>query len=746
MKNRAVATFAALCAAMVILGFISFFGIGYGQLLGVGNIRLGLDLRGGVTILYEANAENPTAEDMNSANNLLRRRLDERGYTEATTGREGLRQIRVNIPGVEDPERAVAEIGRTALLTFTDETGNVLLTGANVSRARRTIDGGHTGAGRIVVSLDFTSEGASLFEQATRDNIGRPLLIFMDDNLVSAPIVNAVIPGGSAIIDGGATGFTPEEADDLANAINQGALPFGLTVVSMNTVGAQLGADALRTSIIAGLIGVVLVVASLFFVYKVSGLAANIALLIYAFLMLIVISLFGITLTLPGIAGIILSVGMAVDANVIIFERIREEIATGRTLRSALNAGFKRAFPAVVDCNITTLIAACALFWQGTGPIQGFAITLGLGILVSMFSALVLTKLLLAALMAMGLRDPRWYGAPVKIEGVEGVEGESAKEPFMLKVIEWRKRYLICSAIVLLAGVGSMMFNFSQGRGFFNLDVEFSGGTAFQIDMGQPFENPELAGIVYTVTGQPSPQVQSIGNDNQAMIRMHSIDGETRVALMEAISARFGLDSGAFTYADVSPTVSADMQRAAVWAVLIACLLMLVYITLRFKDVRMGLSTVFTLMHDAFMTIAVFAILRIPLSYAFIAVLLTVMGYSINATIVIFDRLRENKSRMRADNATYVNVSVSQTLRRSVLTSATTFLMVLSLYIVGVPSIRDFALPIMIGLFFGTYSSLFLSGSFWYMLSSGTSGSSTPAGSASNKDTKKTKGAITYGT
>ena len=730
MKNKGILIIALLCASTIALGVLSFFGIGQRQILGVGNISLGLDLRGGVTILYEADAESPSSEDMNAANNLLRRRLDQRGYTEATTGREGARQIRVNIPGVGDPEQAVAEIGRTAMLTFVDENGEILLDGSHVSRARTQVDAGHTGAGQIVVGLEFNSEGARLFEQATRDNLGRPIHIFMDDQLISSPIVQSVITGGSGQITGGAGGFIREEADDLANAINSGALPFGLIVVSMNSVGAQLGADALQTSIIAGIIGVILMIISLIAVYKISGLAASVALLTYAFLMLVLISGLGITLTLPGMAGIILSIGMALDANVIIFERVREEIATGRSLRSAFNAGFKRAFPAVLDCNITTLMAAGALFWQGTGPIQGFAITLGLGIIVSMFSALVLTKLFVVSLLNAGMRNPKWFGAPD--------QQEEAKPPVQLKVIEWRRRYLVFSAAILALGIASMLFNFSQGRGLFNLDVEFAGGTSFQIEMGQPFNNADLTAIIYDVTGQPSPQVQTIGGENTAMIRMHSIDGDTRSALMTAIMERYNITSEAFTYADVSPTVSADMQRAAVWAVAVACLLMLVYITYRFRDIRMGASTVMTLLHDAFMTIAVFAILRIPLNYAFIAVLLTIMGYSINATIVIFDRLRENRGRMqRVDNATLVNTSVSQTLRRSVLTSATTLLMVLSLYIVGVPSIRDFALPIMIGLFFGTYSSVFLSGSFWYMLSGSTDAAAASSGGSSGKGGKK---------
>ena len=727
MKNRGFITIVLLVTCMVVLGYISFFGVGGGEILGVGNISLGLDLRGGVTILYEADVPNPSVEDMNAANNLIRRRLDERGYTEATTGREGLRQLRVNIPGVGDPEQAVAELGQTALLTFANEEGEVLLTGMDVARAQRTMQEGPAGGAQVVVGLDFTSEGSRRFEQATRDNLGRSILIFLDDQLISAPVVQSVIIGGSAIIDGGGLGgFTNEEALALANTINQGALPFGLTVASMNSVGAQLGADALDTSVLAGIIGIILVMVVMLALYRASGLGASIALLTYAFIMLIVISGFGITLTLPGIAGIVLSVGMALDANVIIFERIREEIATGRTLRSAVNAGFKRAFSAVVDCNITTLIAAGALFWQGTGPIQGFAVTLGLGIIVSMFSALVLTRLFVTSLVMVGVRSPKYFGA-----------SSDEKPIYQLKVIQWRKKYLIASSLVLLVGIGSMAFNASQGRGPFNLDVEFSGGTSFQIDMGQPFNNADLTAIIYEITGQPSPQVQSIGTDNQAMIRMHSIEAEERVALIEAISTRYGITSDAFIYADVSPTVSADMQRAAIWAVVVACVLMLIYITFRFKDPRMGISTVLTLMHDALLTVAVFAFLRIPLNYAFIAVLLTIIGYSINATIVIFDRIRENKSLQRLDNASLVDLSSSQTLRRSILTTGTTLLMVLSLYIFGVQSIRDFALPIMIGLIFGTYSSVFLAGSFWYMLSGNQEDISNKTGKPNKSKNKK---------
>jgi SecD/SecF fusion protein len=410
-----------------------------------------------------------------------------------------------------------------------------------------------------------------------------------------------------------------------------------------------------------------------------------------------------------------------VDANVVIFERIREEILTGRTLRSALNAGFKRAFPAIVDCNITTLIAAGVLFWQGTGPIQGFAITLAIGIVVSMFSALVLTKWMLISLVDMGLKNPKHYGVghvPVKTE-----ENEALHTARVWNIVKWRRYYMAGSVAVMAVAVGLSLFHHFRGDGLFNMDVEFSGGTSFQITMGQPFENDALRAIVTEVTGQTSPQVNraedTITGEISAMLKMHSLDTETRNRLINRIAAEYGLSVETdFSYADVDPTVSADMQRSAIIAVGLASILMMVYITLRFKDLRMGASTVLTLLHDALLTVAVYAILRIPLSYAFIAVLLTIMGY----TIVIFDRIRENKAKTRAgqnfDLRQGVDISITQNLRRAVLTSGTTLLAVLCLYGFGVSAIKDFTLPIIIGLFFGTYSSVFLSGPLWYMMNS----------------------------
>lgn len=707
MKGKSWLILALIVLIALGLGTLSAFGIGAKHILGIANIRQGLDLQGGVSILYEADVESPSNEEMNSAVSLLRRRLDGKGYTEADAGRQGAKQIRVDIPGVDDAEKAVAEIGKTALLQFADESGNVILTGSDITRAQKGLQSSSQGgADEIVVNLEFSSQGSAAFEEATRNNIGSVIYILLDDEVISSPRVNSAITDGRCYISGN---FTAQSAEDLATLIREGSLPFKLNVLSMNNVGARLGADALQTSITAGIIGIILVLLFMIFAYRMSGVCADLALVIYVGLVLLVLSGLRITLTLPGIAGIILSVGMAVDANVVIFERIREELSSGRTLRAAVDAGFKRAFSAIVDSNVTTLIAAAVLFWLGTGTVKGFAQTLSIGIIISMFSALVVTRLILVHLIGAGVNNPKLYTA-FKSEA-------SAK---ILQIIENRKRFFIFSTCVIAFGLVFMVINTVRGQGFFNYDVEFSGGTSFTVDIGQPFNNDDITTIVSDITGQSSPQVQKILNTQQVMIKIRSIEAETRIELIDALMTKYGISRDAFTYSDISPTVSADMQRAAVLAVAVACVFMLIYVSWRFKDIRMGGSAIMALLHDAMIVIITYAILRIPLNYSFIAVVLTILGYSINSTIVIFDRVRENRTNLRRATATeLINTSVSQTLRRSIYTSLTTLLSILCLYIMGVSSIKDFSLPIIIGLIFGAYSSVCLAGSFWFILGRG---------------------------
>ncbi|MCL2388404.1 MAG: protein translocase subunit SecD [Defluviitaleaceae bacterium] len=686
------------------------------RMWGIGNIRQGLDLMGGVSILYEADIPNPSSADMSAAQSLMRTRLDRRNYTEADAVLEGLRQIRVDIPGVDDAEAAVAEIGATAMLMFVDEHGEVFLTGANVANAFRVV------YPEVGVSVTFDSEGAWIFQEFTRNNLHRQMFVFMDDVLITSPSINAVITDGSGIISGG--NMTMESASELAAQINQGSLPFGLEVVSMNLIGARLGAGALRTSIIAGIIGLFLVLLFMGIFYRTMGICADLALIIYVSIVLFIISALGVTLSLPGIAGLILSIGMATDANIVIFERIREEVAMGKTLRSAMRTGYKRAWPAIVDSNVTTLIAGGVLFWLGTGPIMGFAQMLIIGILVSMFTCLVVTRIITVCLMDLGFIKASHILSKKQREALEAAHAEGKSEPvqdFTPKpIVEKRKIYFAFSAGILAIGLAFAIFHGTAGTGFFNLDVEFAGGTSFVIDMGQPFNNADVERIVSDITGESAPQVQQLLGTNEVIIRTTQVDAEIRQGLVAAMSEYFNLHPDDFTYSDVSPAVSAAMRRSAVLAMVVASVGMLMYISIRFRDVRKGASAVLAQIHDALIVLCIYAIFRIPLNYAFIAVMLTTLGYSINATIIIFDRIRENRVRMpKASPSLLINTSVTQTLRRTIFSTVSSFVAVFMLYVIGVAAIQDFTLPIMVGLLFGGYSSVCLSGSAWYMMLKG---------------------------
>lgn len=418
MKGNYKLILTALVLGTVALLSLSYFGIGENHFLGVQNIRQGLDLSGGVTIVYEADTQEPDKEKldgkMDAAVSMLRKRLDRKGYTEAEAVRRGEKRIQVDIPGVEDAETAMKDIGQTAQLQFVDENGNVLLTGSDVVEAKMEVQATQRGGvAQPLVSLTFTEEGREKFADATTKNVEKTIRIILDGAVVSEPMVREPLTDGKAQITGI---FSAEEAGEMAALINAGSLPFALNVLEMNNIGAKLGANALETSLFAGAVGIALVLIFMMAVYKVSGVAADWALLIYVGLDLVMLSALQVTLTLPGIAGIILSVGMAVDANVIIFERIKEELINGKTLRSAMDSGFSRAFPAILDGNITTLIAAAVLYWMGNGTVRGFAQTLMIGILLSMFTALVITRLILKGFAGAGINNPKLYGLKVSVK------------------------------------------------------------------------------------------------------------------------------------------------------------------------------------------------------------------------------------------------------------------------------------------------------------------------------------------
>ena len=424
--------------------------------------------------------------------------------------------------------------------------------------------------------------------------------------------------------------------------------------------------------------------------------------------MLILLAAFEVTLTLPGIAGIILSIGMAVDANVIIFTRIKEEIGLGKTVHSAIKTGFAKALSAIVDGNVTTLIAAAVLYWRGSGTVKGFATTLALGIVLSMFTALFVTKFTLNTLYNLGFQDQKFYGI--------------RKEKKALNFLGKRNICFIISAVMILAGVAGMVMNKSSIGNAFNYSLDFQGGTStsvtFNEDMSLERISGEVVPVVESITNSADTQTQKVAGTNEVIIKTRTLSVEERQALDEALVENFGVDESKITAESISGAVSAEMKRDAVMATAIATVFMLLYIWVRFKDIRFAASAVLALVHDVLVVVACYALAKWSVGSTAIACLLTIVGYSINATIVIFDRIRENIKLMgpKASTADIVNTSITQTFTRSINTSLTTFVMVFVLFIMGVSSIREFALPLMAGIICGTYSSVCLTGAMWYVM------------------------------
>ncbi len=856
MKRKNGLTLLILGLLAVLLAVISIFGNSVWDHLGYQNINLGLDLRGGVYVVYEAVDYTPSDAEMSSAVSMIQQRLDSNNWTEAEVSSEGTDRIRVEIPGVEDAETAINEIGQTAHLYFTDEEGNVLVDGSNVTDAYKSTSS-QNGVSQVVVALEFDSTGKAAFAEATQNNIGNRIYILLDDQVISAPTVNTAILDGSAIITGD---FTNEEAQKLANLIKSGSLPFDLRVIESNSIGARLGASSLSTSLFAGLIGIILVFLFILLVYRGLGFLADWALIIYIGLDVLILSLFNVTLTLPGIAGIILSIGMAVDGNVIIFERIKEEIAAGRSTGTAIKNGFNSALSAIVDGNVTTIIAGVILYILGTGTIRGFAQTLIIGLVLSMFTSLVITRLLVNAFHKLGVTSPAFYAAKV---------GQT--ETKVLNIVQKRTVWIGISAVVVVIGIVAMIVGAVGGNGAFNYDIQFTGGTSIEVNIGEDFDQDALEELVAGAVTDDTPVIQKVTSENKAIIKLKSVidditvqdaleesavsdeaveaeaadseeaadteEAEAEVAsvvseaeadaeaaaedeeaavsadteeaddaeaadteeaeavdadeeadaadeenvidispdqlidngdgtysispdafegvtdedgnaivveeedatetttehvhtvatgegysgniasVIAAVAQEYDLEDADFSVTQISATISSEMTKNAVLAVFLSCIAMLIYVSLRFKDIRTGSSSIIALIHDALIVLTCYALLRIPLSNSFIAAILTVLGYSINASIVIFDRIRENKNSHRKWSAEQlVNTSVSQCMKRSIYTSLTTLFTIGALYVLGVQSIKEFALPIVVGIVAGTWSSILISGSVWYLL------------------------------
>lgn len=741
-KSRAVIGLIVFALILGLLGYTAVFGVGADKSGSASSIKLGLDLAGGVSITYQVVGEGkPSAEDMSDTIYKLQQRVD--GYsTEAQVYQEGDDRINIEIPGVTDANAILEELGKPGSLYFiaqTDSEGNnnydlgygidadgnfvpqyalnktideliadgsIVLTGTEVEDAQARAQQDSMGNVENVVALTLNAAGTEAFAEATQkayDN-GETIAIYYDEELVSVPNVKAVITDGNAVISGQSS---VEEAQQLASTIRIGGLKLELEELRSNVVGAQLGSEAIHSSLIAAAVGFALVVVFMIAVYYVSGLAASLALCLYTELMVILLYAFEATLTLPGIAGIILSVGMAVDANVIIFARIREELATGKTVQSSIKIGFSKALSAILDGNITTLIAAIVLYFMGSGTIKGFSITLMLGIFLSMFTALFITKFLINALYAVGIQSEKAYGV--------------GKEKKTIDFLSKRNMFFGLSVAVILIGFVVMGVNKSQIDMPLNYSLDFVGGTSTTMTLNEDMSieeiDAQIVPLIEDITGDGNVQTTKVAGSNQVIIKTRTLNVQERERFADTMVTNFGVDESSITAETISATVSSEMQADAIKAIVVATLLMLLYIWFRFKDIRFGASSVIALIHDVLVVLAFYAIVRISVGNTFIACMLTIVGYSINATIVIFDRIRENlrDKKDRESLQDMVNKSISQTLSRSIFTSLTTFFMVAALEVFGVSSIREFALPLIAGIVCGTYSSICLTGAMWYV-------------------------------
>lgn len=743
-KSNAIITLLVFLAILAGVTFIDVKGIDGNGKVAASDITLGLDLAGGVSITYEVvGDEEPSATDLADT----KRKLEERVYNysnEAQVYLEGNDRINVEIPGVTDANAILEELGNPGTLYFLaqkgsdgnnnysqtivqDEDGNaslayvlnrsideivadgcVVLNGSDIKSAEavphQDSQTGNTSS--YCIDLLLNDEGRQKFADATTSAYqnGETIAIYYDGKVICAPTVNGALTDGRAQISGN---YTYEDAEKLASLIRIGGLKLELNEIHSKVVGAQLGSDAIKTSLEAGAIGLAVIAVFMIAIYFLPGFVATLALLLYTALVVLLLNGFDITLTLPGIAGIILSIGMAVDANVIIFARIREELATGKTVKSSEKIGFDKALSAILDGNITTLIAALVLLIFGSGSIKGFAQTLILGIVLSMFTALFVTRWLLRAFYAIGFTSEKWYGV--------------GKEHKALDFVGKRWIYFAISLVLIVGGFVMMGVNKAQTGNPLNLSLDFVGGTSMTVTFNEQKSLSELETDIIPemekIAGS-AVQPQPVQNSTDVVFKTNALDVTKRDAIEEMLLDKYGVENEQIVMETIGGTISKETTVKTFASVCVAMVCMLIYIAIRFKNISFGAGGVLALLHDVLVVLAFYAAAKVSVGSTFIACMLTLVGYSINATIVVYDRIRENRSQMGsgADLKDVINRSITQTLSRSIFTSLTTFIMVAALYVLGVTAIREFALPLMVGIVCGTYSSVFLAGSMYYMM------------------------------
>ena len=737
-KVKGVLQVLLVLVLIAAFAFVAARGIGGAHRGSAKNIRLGLDLEGGVSVTYQAyktdstgkrTGEQPTDKDMADTIYKMQKRVETLESTEAAVYQEGSDRVTIDIPGASDSEEVLKELGKAGALYFilysdlkTEKGGTpnegdkvvydkskVLLTGDMIGEATsgsRQQEG--TGKTEYGVSIKFAGKGIKKFAKITGEHVGEQLAIVYDEKLVSAPNLKEEISGGECWISGS---FTSESAEQLASTVRIGALPLELENIHGNVVGATLGSQALKSSLFAGVVGLILVIIFMIVMYRISGVAASIALIFYVGAMLLALNGLNVTMTLPGIAGIILSIGMAVDANCIIFTRIREELATGKTVASAIDNGFSKAMSAIVDGNVTTLIAALVLYLKGSGTVKGFAMTLGIGIVLSMFTALFITKLLMKAFCALGMTNTSMYGIQ--------------KERKTINFIGNWKKYVVISGAVVVICVAGLVVRAASGGPLFNYSLDFAGGNSTSVDLSKTVtdeDKQKAEDTAKSVIGSGKSVEISVADNTKIVVRTEELSEQKSEELKATMAKTFGVDESTKIESEfISGSVSDEMKVDAAVATLIATLCMLLYIWIRFRKLSTGISAVLALVHDviAVLTVYVVASAFIPVGSTFIACMLTIVGYSINDTIVVFDRIRENKAKAtsRTSLAEIINKSITETLSRSINTSVTTFIMVFVLAVFGVDSVRQFAIPLIVGIISGCYSSVCVASPLWYVLS-----------------------------
>ena len=710
-------SFKRVLAGLVLI--ITFFAW-YVSIFGIGSmnsakdaLKYGLDINGGVYVVMEAQTDLEGEELrslMEQTRAVIDNRVNQMGVAESSVTIEGSDRIRVEIPGAEDADEAIKAVGKTAQLKFVLADGSLVVDGSHVKDAQIATDGSH-----YKIELEFDSEGASLFEEGTRTALNKTvtpsiegmtadqIAIVLDDEIIVHPNVQQVISGGQCEVTGG---YTKEEASTTAALIRGGALPVDLVEVQSSVQAASIGADALDKSIIAGAIGIGIIFILMIVFYGLLGLVADIALMLYIAMFIWSMSLFNVVLTLPGIAALILSIGMAVDANVIIFARIKEEICAGKSIRVSVQAGFKNALSTVLDAQITTSIAAVVLYEVGTTSVKGFALTLMIGIIISIFTAVIITQLFISLLAESKKFSKNKYF---------GVNEDGTPKQFLHKTfsfIRHRKVFYIISAGIIIIG-----FAVTFVRGM-NYGIDFTGGTMIQVDLHEQVAISEVEEAVKEYDLNPSIIYSGEGNEQVVIKTIEALDTDQRAEVVKTLEENFGItDEDVLASEQFGPSVGDELKLNAVKAVAIASVGMLIYIIFRFKSWKYGLSAIAGVVHDVLLVIAFYGIFGFTVNNPFIAAILTLVGYSINDTIVIFDRIRENTGLYRkAGLEANIDNSINSTLNRTIMTSLTTLVVMIPLCIMVSSSIREFIIPLMVGIIVGCYSSIFVCSPLYYDL------------------------------